>query len=462
MRVRSGGITAMVVGVAVALALPTGGSALVVPNGRVATFHAELTAGRRTRVQHLEEVLDTIAHREGTLRAFITVTGVAARVSAKDADAVRAQMISSRLDGVVVAVKDNIEMAGVRTTAGSRQLAKVTASRNDATVVERLRLAGAIVVGTTNMDTWARGVRGLSEVRGQTSNPWDERRNAGGSSAGSAAAVAAGMADVALGTDTCGSLRYPASSVGIYSLRPTAGLVSRAGVVPLSPTHDVVGPMAAHPDDLEALLDVISAGRDARDPLTSTAPGVLPAIPVGRPLRVGVLEGLGRVDPGVLARLRAGGVEVVEAEPLPRAVTSGALVIEDESLPSRAVYLAWRRDAAGLSGRPDPWLTDALEVSDAKGYRSRRAAGVTARQTISALMDRLQVDALAMPTTVAGPTRLGQAQPSGNCHVSATTGLPALTIPAGDGRTGVPPIGVDLVGRQWSEHTLIALARRTV
>jgi Asp-tRNA(Asn)/Glu-tRNA(Gln) amidotransferase A subunit family amidase len=193
----------------------------------------------------------------------------------------RSNELTSPMDplfGLVIGVKDNIDVTGFITTAGSKSLA-ANHPNNDATVVSRLRRRGVIIVGKTNLDTFARGVRSLSEVRGQTANAWDVTRAAGGSSGGSAVAVANEMVDGALGTDTCGSLRYPATYNGIYSLRPTWGLLSRHGVVPLAPSQDTVGPMARTPTILRKLFEAM-LGEDPLDP--ATRPSTPVRVPGGK------------------------------------------------------------------------------------------------------------------------------------------------------------------------------------
>ncbi len=378
-------------------------------------------------------------------------------------DAARAVATLGPLDGMVITVKDNIEVAGVATSAGARSLRARGPVRADATVVERLRSAGAIVVATTNLDTWARGVRGLSEVRGQTENPARPGRNAGGSSAGAAASVAAGWVPLAVGTDTCGSIRYPAAATGLVGLRPSEGVLSRAGVVPLSPTQDTVGILASDPVLVAAAIAVL-VGPDTRDPAAGTTvllDGALPST-----VRVGVVSSRGRWRAGadgstVLDRLTRAGVELVPVE-LPG--LPSASVIEDESLPSRALYLDARASAELRTG-PEPWLDPARlapRVADRAGWRSRLAARSTVRARLTALMDRHDMVALATPTSTADPAVLGARQASGNCHLASTSGLPAIAVPGPRDATGAAVVGADLLGRTGSDLQLVELARRVV
>ena len=167
------------------------------------------------------------------------------------------------LTGQLVAVKDNIDLDWLTTSAGANAL-KDRHPRRNATVIDRLLAAGAIIPGHTNMDTWARGTRTVSETNGATANARNPRLGPMGSSGGTAVAVALGDADVGLGTDTCGSIRYPAAANLLYGLRPTPGVISRSGIVPLSPTQDVVGPIGPTVASLAVVLDVIG-GPDPRD-----------------------------------------------------------------------------------------------------------------------------------------------------------------------------------------------------
>jgi amidase len=382
-------------------------------------------------------------------------TGVDERVALEQA----AAATQGSLHGSVIAVKDNIDLSWLATAAGASVLAERRPARN-ATVVDRLLAAGAIIPGHTNMDTWARGVRSVSQTTGATANAHNAAYGPMGSSGGSAVAVALGEADAALGTDTCGSLRYPAAANLVLGLRPTPGLVSRSGVVPLSPTQDVVGPIAIDPNTLAAMLDVI-AGSDPRDPLTATAPlrdhtytdFLIAAQRQPRTWRVGVVRSLGayRSDASgatMLDRLSNAGIQLVDVT-LP--VLADANVINDESAATRRLVLANTDERE--------WLAEPLVVTDRESYRRRIARRRTNATALIALMDRQNLDALVYPTTPFLPSLRGAAQPSGNCHVSATSGLPALAVPHGLDQRGVPVSGIDLLARPFAEDQLLALAQ---
>ncbi len=283
-----------------------------------------------------------------------------------------------------------------------------------------------------------------------------------GSSGGSAVAVALEEVDGALGTDTCGSLRYPAAANVIVALRPTPGLVSRAGIVPLAPTQDVVGPMARDVRTLARLLDAIS-GTDPRDPLTQLAPradrtytedlqgqpGPVGAAP--RRWRVGVVRTLGqfrRDSTGrtMLDKMRVAGVELVEVS-MPTAPFSN--VIDDESAATRPLVVAGVDESR--------WLVDSLRVSNRPGYASRLRDRKLSASRLNALLDGNRLDALTYPTTPFGPAPRGQHQASANCQFSATSGLPALALGHGVDADNIAVPGVDLLGRAFDESTLLRL-----
>lgn len=229
-----------------------------------------LADGSVTSVAATEAVLQRIEAVDGTVRAYLTVSAEQALEMAQEADDKRARGEEGALLGVPVAVKDIICTRGVETTAGSRILEGFVPPY-DATVVARLRRAGAVLLGKTNTDEFAMGSSTENSGYAVTRNPWDHERVPGGSSGGSAAAVAARMAYAALGTDTGGSVRQPASFCGVTGMRPTYGRVSRRGVVAFASSLDQVGPLARSVRDCAMLLQVI-AGHDALDSTSIDAP----------------------------------------------------------------------------------------------------------------------------------------------------------------------------------------------
>jgi amidase len=250
----------------------------VIPGTRIragqvtlAALQAELAAGALSSATLTGFYLQRISRLNPALHAVITVNPeaeaeAAARDAARAADGPR-----GLLDGVPVLVKDNVQVAGMPTTAGSPAL--LTAEPDDAFVVSRLRAAGAVIIGKANLSEWANfrsshSTSGWSTLGGQTANPYALDRNPSGSSSGSAAGVAAGLAPLAVGTETDGSIVCPASACGIVGIKPTNGLVSRRGIVPISPVQDTAGPMAPSVSDAAALLAVLAAA-DPEDPVAA-------------------------------------------------------------------------------------------------------------------------------------------------------------------------------------------------
>jgi amidase len=370
-----------------------------------------------------------------------------------------AEAVPGMLAGRIVAVKDNIDLSWLPTAAGVRALRDRQPTMN-ATVADRLLSAGAVIPGHTNMDTWARGVRTVSELWGSTANALNPQFGPMGSSGGSAVAVALGDADLALGTDTCGSIRYPAMANGVLGLRPTAGLVSRAGVVPLSPTQDVVGLIATTPQMLAVGLDVIG-GPDVRDPLTMSAPIVDRPTTVdfiyesrtsGRVWRVGVINSLGAFQRDIngitmLDRLRKSGIELVDVK-LPALPSTN--VINDEFPAVKKLVLA---------GKPEgSWLSEPLVVADRKGYTARLGQRKALAGQLIRTLTTNRLDALVYPTSPNGPALRAARQPSGNCFLSASSGLPALAVPHGLNADGVSVPGIDLLTRPLDERVLLAIS----
>ena len=451
-----------------------------------------LSAGEVTSRQLTEQYLariDAYDKRGPAINAMIAINPHAL----VDADALDRERSTrgSRgpFHGIPVVVKDNYDTIDMPTTAGSRAL-EGSLSGRDAFQVRQLRAAGAVIVGKTNLHEFARGITTISSLGGQTRNPYDPTRNPGGSSGGTGAAVAANFAAVGLGSDTCGSIRYPSAENSLVGLRPTMGLSSRAGIIPLAHSQDVGGPMARSVADVAVLLDA-TAGADPDDPSTSRSAGRIPASPLSyakvldasalRGARLGVLLALfgdapedqrvGSVVRTAVSEMRSAGAQTVDLpfSDVPTE-TDGIAIIRYEFKFDLNEYLA-RTPGAPVRTLGDvlaksvihPSLETAFRRSneittlDSDEYRAIVARNARLRDVLLKLMDDQKVVALVYPTLRRTSAKIGEPQPGGNCAASAATGLPAITVPAGFADDGMP-VGVELIGRPFSEADLLKLA----
>lgn len=460
----------------------------------VAEIQSAVDAGDLTSERLVQRSLDRIAayDRRGPQLRAVAAVNPAALDDARRLD--RERVASGRrgpLHGIPVAVKDNVDVAGLPTTGGNLTFANSRPAR-DATVVRRLRAAGAVVIAKTNMDELALGTRGESSAFGQILNPYDPTRIPGGSSGGTAVAVSAGFAVVGIATETGFSIRSPASNTALVGIAPTRGLVSRAGVLPVSFTQDRVGVHARTVADAALLLAAIR-GFDAEDASTAQALEAAAAAPDTNPsakaLRIGLLRDLFR-DGGEFApvnerlrerilRLRAvgaalvdglaSGLDLVAAMPGLRANNFEYRFAFDAYLArlGAAAPVASFADfvARGQYPRGGPLearFQGMLKVATLDGnveYLSVLARQQQLRQALVALMDRAQVDALVYPVKSLTAPAVGGADdgPRDN-NISAITGLPAIVVPAGLAADGLP-IALEILGRPFSEARLLDVAR---
>ncbi len=398
----------------------------------------------------------------------------------------RAGRVRGPLHGIPMVVKDNYATEDMPTTAGTRALAGFQTGR-DAFVVRKLRDAGAVIIGKTNLHELAYGITSISSAGGQTRNPYDPTRNPGGSSGGTGAAVAASFAAAGLGTDTCGSIRNPASQNSLWGLRGTIGLSSRDGIVPLALTQDIGGPLARTVGDLLLMLDA-TVGYDPADPSTKESDGYIPRTYNGL---VGD-AGLGDITLGVLTPLFGTAPEDREvAGIVQRAIEDirslGAGVVEipfpgfDELLRDTSVINAeFKFDLqdflAKYPGAPVRTLRDILAggqyspavegvlkraeetvARDTPAYRTMIERREAARRGVLQAMTDNGITAFVYPTLRRKPAPIGQPQAGSNCQLSATTGFPALSMPAGFTDDGLP-VGMDLLGQPWTEGKLLKVA----
>ena len=420
------------------------------------------------------------------LNAMITLNPRALeQAGALDAER-RAGRVRGPLHGVPIVVKDNYATAGMPTTAGSLSLSGFQTGR-DAFMVKKLRDAGAVIIGKTNLHELAYGITSISSAGGQTRNPYDPTRNPGGSSGGTGAAITASFAAAGMGTDTCGSIRNPASENSLWGLRGTIGLSSRDGIVPLSHSQDIGGPLARTVEDLILMLDN-TVGFDPADATTRDSQNYIPRTYNGS---VGD-AGLGDVTIGVLRPLfgtTSEDEEVAEVvgEALENIRALGAGVIDvpfpelDELLQNTSVINAeFKFDLLDFlakyptapmhtlseilsSGKYHPAIdtvlkrADEVTSRDSETYRTALAKRDATRQAILNAMNAQGVTAFVYPTLRRKPALIGQPQAGSNCQLSATTGLPAISMPAGFTKDGLP-VGMDLLGKPWSEPTLLKVA----
>jgi aspartyl-tRNA(Asn)/glutamyl-tRNA(Gln) amidotransferase subunit A len=432
-----------------------------------------LREGELSPVEAVTEALDRIERLDPALNAFLSVR-------AEEALAEAAELAGAGwrgpLHGVPVAVKDVIDVAGARTTAASRILADSVAGA-DATVVARLRRAGAVVVGKLNTHEFAFGATTTSPHFGPARNPWDRERICGGSSGGSGAAAAACLVPGTLGTDTAGSVRIPACLCGVTGLRPSIGRVPNRGVVTVSWTFDTVGPIARTAEDCALLLDAI-AGHDHADPVTVAAPvpdyvGGLSGGVAG--LRVGVVSHLleGAVDPRVIAAVEAAlgelaalgaRVERVDASFLRETEVVTQLVMLPEAADAHLPWLRTRLADYGADVRARLLAGLLLPATAAvTGQRARRRILGEARRLFE------QHDLLAAPAMPVTAPRIGEEVVSAGTERLpyrlalmpfnspwACLGLPAASVPCGfaDGL----PVGLALAGRRLAEETVLRAA----
>ncbi len=419
-------------------------------------------------VDIVRAVLDRVDRYNDRLASYITVCGDAALAEARAAEQEigRTRRRRGRLHGLPIAHKDVSLTRGVRTTAHSRCLLEYVPDR-DAAHVRRLSEAGMILLGKTNTTEFACGTMDLFGVH---RNPWDLGRYAGGSSGGSANALAAGLAVAATGSDTGGSIRVPASFCGIVGLKPTYGRVSRNGLLPLSWSMDHVGPMARTVADCALLLNAM-AGHDPDDPTSARAavPDFTDGLEAGiRGTVLGVprqhfYEGL---DPDVDAALRGAlrqleslgaRLEPVDLPLAPHVVGPGGILIMAEAYGLHAADL--RQRAADYGTRTRRRILSGACYTSAEYEEAVRIRVAWTRQIVAALE---QVDAVVTPTLPhpAFPVETQLAGPPdtswGTRHFNMS-GHPALTVPCGFTAAGLP-VGMQLAGRYFDEASLFRIA----
>jgi aspartyl-tRNA(Asn)/glutamyl-tRNA(Gln) amidotransferase subunit A len=431
-------------------------------------------------VEVVQAHLDRIAALDGTLKAYITVMADSALQAAKTAEAaVMGGNGLGPLHGVPIGLKDLYCTRGVKTTGGSKILADWVPS-DDATVVSRLAAAGAIVLGKLNMHEFAYGPEGLNPHYGTPWNPWDKttHRICGGSSSGSGAAVAAGICSGALGSDTGGSIRIPASLCGITGIKPTYGRVSRAGALPLAWSLDHVGPMGRSAADCALMLGTM-AGYDPRDPTTSVlpVPDYLAALTGQvKGLRVGVLRAvfLEATDPAARALVEAAvktleglgaSAQEVNLELTRYSAAASYAVISPEAYAYHENWIKTRPREYGADVRQR--LLVGAFVSGADYLKGQRVRALI-RDEVDRALARLDVLVCAttpMPAPAVGQSEVtigAERQPVRPSLIRFTrpfnlSGHPAASVPCGFTAGGLP-VGLQIIGRPFDEATVLRVA----
>jgi len=481
-------------------------AAFALEEATIADLQRLLTSGQYTSRTLCQAYLARIAEidRNGpALRAVIELNPDALTIAdAMDAER-KAGKSRGPLHGIPVLIKDNIATAdAMQTTAGSLALVGVKPPR-DSAVAAKLRAAGAVVLGKTNLSEWANfrsthSSSGWSGRGGQTRNPYALDRTPSGSSSGSGSAVAANLCAVAIGTETDGSVTSPAAAASLVGIKPTVGLVSRSGIVPISHTQDTAGPMARTVTDAAILLGAI-AGVDATDRATAAAQGHVAAdytqfldakglkgarIGVARKHYAGYHDATDEILKGALDVMRAQGATIVDPADIPTAGKFGDMEFEVLLFEFKAdlnAYLAeWAPDApAKTLGALIEWnkahaadempyfKQEIMEMAEKKGAlssaaykKAMRAKILAGPQGIDAVMKAHKLDALVAPTQ--GPAALtdlvyGDPNQGGSfTSPAAVAGYPHITVPAGF-VFGLP-VGISFVGGAWSEPTLLKLA----
>ena len=463
-------------------------------------------SGALSAVDACRAALERIESLDARLNAFNTVSADRALARAAEIDQDRSRVSAAPLAGVPIALKDNICTRGVRTTASSRIL-ETFVPPYDATVVERLNGAGAVIVGKTNCDEFAMGSSNENSAFGPVRNPWALDRIPGGSSGGSAVAVAAAMTPLALGSDTGGSIRQPAAMCGIVGLKPTYGRVSRYGLLAFGSSLDQIGPFGRRARDCAIALGVIAgadkadstSGARAVDDYEAALTGEIQGLRVGVPSRMlasGVDSDISRALSAALDVLRGRGATIVDID-LPHAKYAISVY-----------YMVATAEASSNLARYDGVRYGLRSVEDDLGlmYARSREKGFGAEvkrrimlgtyvlsagyydayylkaQQVRTLIRRdyddafREVDVVAMPTSPIPPFKIGEktADPlqmylADVFTVSANlAGLPAISVPCGFTQPSSPtrggvgegglPIGLQFTGRAFDERTLLRVA----
>jgi aspartyl-tRNA(Asn)/glutamyl-tRNA(Gln) amidotransferase subunit A len=443
------------------------------PRLTIATLAQQIRRKQISPVEVTRDCLERIAKLDPALNAFITV---AAESALQESRAAETEILHGNwrgpLHGIPVALKDLIDTAGIRTTAATALL-KDRVPTEDAEVVRRLRQAGAVIIGKNNQHEWAYGGSSLISFFGEVHNPWDVGRIAGGSSGGSAAAVGAGIVPAAIGSDTAGSIREPAALCGCVGIKPTYGRVSMRGVIPLSLSLDHVGPFALTVEDAAIVLQAI-AGYDAADITTADVPAADYTAALRddtKKLRIGVPRSyfFEDLDPEVAAAVESALVEIGGLVAEVKEITLE--VPTDRTLQAAEAYAYHAENLARHEELYSPETVRRIrrgENVSAVEYIQRRRDLDEMRRSIGKIFS--EVDLLVTPTTpVPAPEIAALKENPENLRPTELVllrntrpfnvwGLPAISVPCGFTRSGLP-IGLQIAGPHWREDLVLRMAR---
>lgn len=432
------------------------------PPASIAAAAAMLARGETTARALLDQALERL-NRDGDRFHAMRALNPRAAQSAEEADLARSQgTATGPLHGIPLVLKDNIDLAGMPTTSGCRALAGAM-PRKSAAVVERLQRAGAVIVGKSNLSELSFEIRSRSSLGGDVLHPQAPHASAGGSSGGTAVAVAQGYALGGIGTDTGGSIRIPAAYNGLVGFRPAHGALPMQGIAPLAPSTDTVGPIARTVEDAELLLAAMGH----------------PLQPSTLPRRIGVMRRVFGANAAVddacataLDRLAEAGVTLVDLPALPDDLNPGHgdHIVDAEFATAFDAYLAsnflpWTAPSslnaivAGGAFLPDHAKTLATRIA----AKNRETASILARHRalashLSSLCAAYAIDALVYPTSQAIPDSLDNPKGGWAPELAARSGWPALTVCAGFTANGMP-VGIEFLAPAASAGALFALAR---
>ena len=479
-------LTALLVSSSAAAPLQSAAASFDVVEASITEMQAAMERGEVTSVDLVDAYLARIAaydHDGPRLESILRINPRARDTAAALDEERRTNGPRGPLHGIPIILKDNYDTADMPTTGGSVALAGYVPAR-DGFQVNKLRQAGAVIIAKSNMHELAMGITTISSLGDQTLNPYDLSRNPGGSSGGTGAAIAASFAAVGMGSDTCGSIRIPSSQNNLVGLRVTKGLSSISGIIPLSHTQDVGGPLARSVTDLAIVLDA-TIGRDPNDPATallddyelSSFTDSLDAHPLTG-ARFGKLEFLfdteARVTPVIdaaLEHLEAQGAEIIEVEiPGLDDLLSKSGVINFEFKWDFIDYLAQNPGAPVASVaeilelgthhealRRSYERRDRVENRDSATYLAALEWRSILRDSVVQVLEESDLDGLLYPTMNRRPARIGEPQTGTTCSLSPNSGLPAVSIPAGF-TADLLPIGIEILGRPLSDTRLVSYA----